>query len=78
MQTVPPELAAQLRQMTDDQGWLPPWPQWWDDETLAGLIPGPAARRHFAASSPRLPVAMSRKFTRRRRSGPARLLLTFS
>ena len=52
MQTVPPELAAQLRQMTDDQGWLPPWPQWCDDETLAGLIPGPAARRHFAASSP--------------------------
>jgi hypothetical protein len=34
MQTVPPELAAQLRQMTDDQGWLPPWPQWWGDETL--------------------------------------------
>ncbi len=42
----------------NSEGWLPPWPQWWDDETLAGLIPGPAARRHFAASSPRLPVAM--------------------
>jgi hypothetical protein len=29
MQTVPPELAAQVRGMADAQGWLPPWPQWW-------------------------------------------------
>src|SRR5580704_15208941 len=26
MQTVPPELAAQVRGMADAQGWLPPWP----------------------------------------------------
>jgi hypothetical protein len=58
METVPPELATQLRQMADDQGWLPPWPQWWSDETLTGLIPDPAARRHFAAGCPRLPLAM--------------------
>ncbi len=58
METVPPELAAQLREMADDQGWLPPWPQWWGDETLAGLIPDPAARRHFTAGCPRLPLAM--------------------
>jgi hypothetical protein len=58
METVPPELAAQLREMADDQGWLPPWPQWWGDEALAELIPDPAARRHFAAGCPRLPLAM--------------------
>jgi hypothetical protein len=58
MQTVPPELATQLREMADNQGWLPPWPQWWGDETLAELIPDPAARRHFAAGCPRLPLAM--------------------
>jgi hypothetical protein len=58
METVPPELAAQLREMADDQGWLPPWPQWWGDEALAELVPDPDARRRFAAGCPRLPLAM--------------------
>jgi hypothetical protein len=58
MDTVPPELAAQVREMADDDGWLPPWPQWWSERTLAGLIPDPAARRHFAAGCPRLPLGM--------------------
>ena len=38
METVPPELAAQVREMTDDQGWLPPWPQWWGEEVMAELM----------------------------------------
>ena len=58
METAPPELAAQLRGMADNQGWLPPWPQWWGDETLTELIPDPATRRHFVADCPRLPLAM--------------------
>jgi hypothetical protein len=58
METAPPELAAQLRGMADNQGWLPPWPQWWGDETLTELVPDPATRRHFAADCPRLPLAM--------------------
>ena len=58
METAPPELAAQLRDMADDQGWLPPWPRWWGDEVLAELIEDPAARRHFAAGCPPLPLAM--------------------
>ena len=58
MDTVPPELAAQLRQMADAQGWLPPWPQWWGDQALAELIPDQDVRRHFAAGCPRLPLAM--------------------
>ncbi len=58
METVPPGLAAQLRQMADAQGWLPPWPQWWGDEALAELIPDPEVRRHSAAGCPRLPLAM--------------------
>jgi len=58
METAPSELAAQLRDMADGQGWLPPWPQWWGDEVLAELIPDPAVRRHFAAGCPRLPLAM--------------------
>ncbi len=58
MQTVPPELAAQLREMADAQGWLPPWPLWWGDEALAELLPDPAVRQAFAAGCPRLPLAM--------------------
>jgi pimeloyl-ACP methyl ester carboxylesterase len=58
METVPPELAAQLREMADPQGWLPPWSQWWGDEELAPLLPDPAVRQCFAAGCPRLPLAM--------------------
>jgi hypothetical protein len=56
--TVPADLAAQVREMADGQGWLPPWPQWWGDEVMAGLLPDPEARRRFIAGCPRLPLAM--------------------
>jgi hypothetical protein len=58
MDTVPPDLAAQLREMADAQGWLPPWPQWWGDDALAELIPDPDTRQNFAAGCPALPLAM--------------------
>jgi hypothetical protein len=58
METVPPDLAAQLREMADARGWLPPWPQWWGDEALAELIPDPDTRRRFAAGCLPLPLAM--------------------
>ncbi len=58
LETVPAELAAQVREMADDQGWLPPWPRWWGDEVMAELIADPGARRRFAAGCPRLPLAM--------------------
>jgi len=58
MQTVPADLAAQVRDMADPQGWLPPWSRWWGDEELAALVPDPATRQHFAAGCPRLPLAM--------------------
>jgi hypothetical protein len=58
METVPPDMTAQLREMAGAQGWLPPWPQWWGDDALAELIPDPDARQNFAAGCPRLPLAM--------------------
>jgi hypothetical protein len=58
MDTVPAELATQVREMADAEGWLPPWPRWWGDEVLAELLPDPQARRHFVAGCPRLPLAM--------------------
>jgi hypothetical protein len=58
METMPPDLAAQLRDLADARGWLPPWPQWFGDEALAELIPDTDTRRHFTAGCPRLPLAM--------------------
>ena len=58
METVPPDLAAQLQELADARGWLPPWPQWWGEEAVAELIPDPGARRRFAAGCPRLPLSM--------------------
>jgi alpha/beta hydrolase family protein len=61
MDTVPAELAAQVREMADAEGWLPPWSQWWGDEVLAELLPDPRMRQDFAAGCPRLPLAMFRE-----------------
>jgi len=58
LQTVPPDLAAQVREMADAEGWLPPWPLWWGDEALAELLPDPAVRKRFAVDCPRVPLAM--------------------
>lgn len=57
METAPPELAGQIRAMAND-GWLPPWSEWWGTEGLADLLPDPVVRERFAADCPRLPVAM--------------------
>jgi len=58
METVPPDLAAQLRGMADPQGWLPPWSRWWGEEEMAALLPDPVLRQRFAAECPRLPLAL--------------------
>ncbi|HLI01254.1 MAG TPA: alpha/beta fold hydrolase [Acidimicrobiales bacterium] len=56
-EVVPPELAAAVRSMAED-GWLPPWSEWWAPEELAELIPDPQLREGFTAACPRLPVAL--------------------
>lgn len=33
-----------LRSMADESGALPPWPQWWDAPTWAGLVPDAPSR----------------------------------
>ena len=58
MSTMPSDLADQLRQMADRDGWLPPWPQWWGDDALAELIPDAGTRQRFAAECPRLPLGL--------------------
>ncbi|HEX4094421.1 MAG TPA: alpha/beta hydrolase [Trebonia sp.] len=58
MQTVPPDLASQLRAMASPEGWLPPWSQWWGDEEPAALLPDPVVRERFASECPQLPLAL--------------------
>jgi hypothetical protein len=57
LQTMPTELADELRGMATD-GWLPPWSQWWGPEALAEHLPDPKVRADFMAGCPPLPVAM--------------------
>jgi hypothetical protein len=56
-ETVPAELAAQVRGMARG-GWLPTWSEWWGPEEMAELLPDPQVRERFVAECPRLPVAM--------------------
>ena len=80
METVPPNLAAQLREMADARGWLPPWSQWWGDEALAEACPR-TIQLSGGTSRPCAPGCRwpcLRRSTRRRRSGPMPPLLTCS
>lgn len=56
-ETAPPALVAQLRAMAED-GWLPPWAEWWGPDGLKELVPDVGVRERFAAGCPRLPLAM--------------------
>ena len=58
METVPADLAAQLREMAGADGWLPPWSRWSGRRGLGQLLPDPAMRRRFDGDCPRLPLAM--------------------
>jgi hypothetical protein len=58
MSTMPADLAEQLKQLADQDGWLPPWPQWWGADGLAELISDPDLRGQFEAECPKLPLAM--------------------
>jgi pimeloyl-ACP methyl ester carboxylesterase len=54
--SAPADLVERLLTLADD-GWLPPWPDWWDPEVLAELLPADL-RIPFVASCPRVPVRM--------------------
>jgi hypothetical protein len=55
--TVPADLAEHLQRLAAD-GWLPPWSQWWDEATVAELLPEPVERADFIAGCTPLPLAM--------------------
>lgn len=51
----PAELLDFLRGKVND-GWLPPWTQWWDEEDVAPMFPDPQRRAAVTAEQPRLPL----------------------
>ncbi len=57
VETAPRQLVERLRGMAQD-GWLPPWPEWWAADQLAQLLPEPDLRARFVGSCPRLPMAL--------------------
>lgn len=50
-----PEFLEKLRTLTDPDGVLPPWTQWWDD--VDKLFPNAASRAAVEAEQRRLPLA---------------------
>ena len=69
LDTTPSEVAAHIRDMAND-GWLPPWSEWWGDDGLAEMLPDPEVRERFAATCPRLPLAMFEEVYPDEASGP--------
>ncbi len=50
-----PNFEALLDPLTDSDGVVAPWSQWWSEELLASLIPDVTLRRRFAAECPPVP-----------------------
>jgi XTP/dITP diphosphohydrolase len=53
----PPSLLDLVRPLADEEGLLPPWPQWWPEEDRAALFPDPASGRRVEREAPRVPLA---------------------
>ncbi|MEJ7583503.1 MAG: hypothetical protein WKF43_05295 [Acidimicrobiales bacterium] len=56
--TLPPDLRAHLEQLTDGDGMLPPWPQWWTAATVAALVPDPTVRARVLGECRPVPRAL--------------------
>jgi hypothetical protein len=54
--TVPAEMADELRGMAGPDGLLPMWHEWFPPEALTELVPDERARAAFCADVPRLPL----------------------
>lgn len=53
----PPPLVEMLREMSGEDGLLPPWTQWWQEDDVAPMFPDARTRRAVTAEQPRLPLA---------------------
>lgn len=52
-----PEAVAGRREMAED-GWLPPWSQWFPADALRAALPDEERRQRFVAELPQIPLAL--------------------
>jgi hypothetical protein len=53
---VPADFRPMLVRIADEQGMLPVWTQWWDEDEVRGLFPDPAVRAAVEQQQRRLPL----------------------
>lgn len=53
----PPRFLDFLETLAGDDGVLPPWTHWWEDDDVRDLFPDPATRASVEAEQPRLPLS---------------------
>ena len=53
----PSRFLERLETLADDDGVLPPWTQWWEDDDVRALFPDAATRGVVEAEQPRLPLS---------------------
>jgi hypothetical protein len=59
--TVPPELYTVLAEKADDNGMLPPWTRWWDED-ISGLFPDAAVRAEVECEERPVPLSYFGEF----------------
>ena len=52
----PPAMQDFLQQLANDDGLLPPWTDWWNEEEFVSLLPDAASRAAVVAEQHRLPM----------------------
>lgn len=50
------EFLPFLHDLADDDGVLPRWTDWWNEEDVAAMLPDPAVRAKVVVEQPRLPL----------------------
>ena len=58
--TASPDFLTFLAERADEDGLLPPWTQWWDEEDVAPLFPDDRTRLDVEAGQRRLPLSYFR------------------
>jgi hypothetical protein len=53
----PPAMQGFLQQLSDEEGLLPPWTDWWDAKEWVSLVPDATVRAAVAAEQHRLPMS---------------------
>lgn len=53
----PPALHRLMAEKADEDGLLPPWTEWWEEDDVAALFPDRETRRRIEREQPRVPLS---------------------